>query len=287
MRSKSNDFFSTILMLIPLVAVPMLAIFGIPEISPVKKSALNENDSFGSEGSANSQVEEISFDASSHEIDLGGEGNLAGRSRSHQNRAGSESPFEKMAASPKGSMDREEWLPPAGALEGWELEPAPSQREPDQKMVDMTSAGQVPIQPLNNSSIQPASFDGAQPSSNEAGPFGQEIRQVGNEINPFEQTSPADQAVANEVDKQFRLRAETMLRRDPATWSAAVQKLNELGIRDYRLKPGDRPNEFLFSCSYSQPHNPRISRRFEAEALDPLKAVIRVLQQVDEWNRNK
>jgi len=78
-----------------------------------------------------------------------------------------------------------------------------------------------------------------------------------------------------------------MLRRDPATWSAAVQKLNELGIRDYRLEPGSRPDEFLFSCSYSPPHNPRVSRRFEAEALDPLKAVIKVLQQVDEWNQSR
>ena len=292
MRTKSNDFFSTVLMLIPLVAVPMLAIFGIPEIAPVKKSSVSENDLFNNEGSSRSQFEEISFDSSSHEIDLGGEGNLSGQSRSNQNRAHRGSPFEKMASSHKDAINQEEWLPPAGALEGWELEEAPSQLKSEHKRGQLKSADSLPKLDFNKNPIQQAAFEGERPSSNTEAPFGQEIRQVGAEDNPFEPSAPAQpaptkQAAVKEVDQQFRLRAETMLRRDPATWSAAVQKLNDLGIRDYRLEPGVRPNEFLFSCSYSPPHNPRISRRFEAEALDPLKAVIKVLQQVDEWSRNK
>tara|TARA_R110002095_G_scaffold34106_2_gene32628 strand:+ start:13404 stop:14252 length:849 start_codon:yes stop_codon:yes gene_type:complete len=282
MRSKSNDFFSTILMLIPLVAVPMLAIFGIPEIAPVKKSALNENEAFSSEGASQSQFEEISFGASSHEIGLGDEGNLTGRSRSGQGNS-----FEKMAAGSQGSSNREQWLPPAGALEGWELDTAPSKIEPDRKNLGLASAEPLPKQELGNNSIQQLGFDRTQSSQGSANPFEREIQQVGNEQSQFEPAAPADQSAVKEVDEQFRVRAETMLRRDPATWSAAVQKLNELGIRDYRLEPGVRPNEFLFSCSYSPPHNPRISRRFESEALDPLKAVIRVLQQVDEWNPNR
>jgi len=291
MRSKSNDFFSTVLMLIPLVAVPMLAIFGIPEIAPVKKSSISENDLFNSEGSSRSQFEEISFDSSSHEIDLGGEGNLSEQSRSNQNRADRGAPFEKMASSQKDAINREEWLPPAGALEGWELEEAPSQLNLDQKRGQLKSADSLGKSAFNKNPIQQAAFDGERPSANTVAP-GQEIRQVGNAHNPFEPSTPAQpaatkQAAVQEVDQQFRIRAETMLRRDPATWSAAVQKLNDLGIRDYRLEPGVRPNEFLFSCSYSPPHNPRISRRFKAEALDPLKAVIKVLQQVDEWSRNK
>ncbi|MCH9790380.1 MAG: hypothetical protein K0U82_06140 [Planctomycetes bacterium] len=299
MRSKSNDFFSTVLMLIPLVAVPMLAIFGIPEIAPVKKSSINENDLFDSEGSSRSQFEEISFDSSSHEIDLGGEGNLSGQSRSNQNRGDRGGSFEKMASSRKDALNREDWLPPAGALEGWELEEVPSQLNSDQKSVKLKSAGSLPKFALDKNPIQQAAFEEGRPSSNSVTPIGQEIRQVENEGNPFEPSAqaqlaptepssvPARQAAVKEVDQQFRIRAETMLRRDPATWSAAVQKLNDLGIRDYRLEPGVRPNEFLFSCSYSPPNNPRISRRFEAEALDPLKAVIKVLQQVDEWSRNK
>ncbi|QDU08453.1 hypothetical protein [Gimesia aquarii] len=282
MRSKSNDFFSTILMLIPLVAVPMLAIFGIPEIAPVKKSPFNENEQANSEEFSGSQFEDISFDASADEIDLGSEGDFSQRSGPNQNRGETKSPFEKMASTQKGSFNEEEWLPPAGALEGWELETVPSKLEVDQKGIELSSANssQMSEQKLENKPIQQASFE-------QAGTFNQEIRQVENEVNPFEKTAPSRPATVKPVDEQFRLRAEKMLRRDPVTWGAAVEKLNELGIRDYRLEPGGRPNEFLFSCSYSPPQNPRISRRFEAEALDPLKAVIQVLQQVDEWNRNK
>ncbi|QDT99649.1 hypothetical protein [Gimesia aquarii] len=289
MRSKSNDFFSTILMLIPLVAVPMLAIFGIPEIAPVKKSPFNENEQANSEGFSGSQFEDISFDASADEIDLGSEGDFSQRSGPNQNRGETKSPFEKMASTQKGSFNEEEWLPPAGALEGWELETVPSKLEVDQKGIGLSSAnsGRMSEQNLENKSIQQASFETEQASLESAGTFNQEILQVENEANPFEKVPPSRPAAVKPVDEQFRLRAEKMLRRDPVTWGAAVEKLNELGIRDYRLEPGGRPNEFLFSCSYSPPQNPRISRRFEAEALDPLKAVIQVLQQVDEWNRNK
>ncbi len=288
MRSKSNNFFSTVLMLIPLVAVPMLAIFGIPEIAPVKKSPLNENDQVNNEGAFGSQFEDISFDSSSHEIDLGGD-NLSKQSRLNQNRGEMRSPFGQTASNQKRSFNEEEWLPPAGALEGWELETNPSKFETDQKGNGFASvnSGRMSEQNLENEPLQQASFETGQDSLESAGAFNQEIRQVENEVNPFDKTAPSRPVAVKQVDTQFRLRAEKMLRRDPATWGAAVEKLNELGIRDYRLEPGVRPNEFLFSCSYSPPQNPRISRRFEAESLDPLKAVIQVLQQVDEWNRNK
>ncbi|QDV18525.1 hypothetical protein Pan153_31830 [Gimesia panareensis] len=304
MRSKTNDFFSTILVLIPLVAVPMLAIFGIPEIAPVKKSALNEKDLFDQEDSTQSPFEEISFDSSSHEIDLGGEGNLNGSAANGQ--AG-QNPFGKMAANPQRKKRDAEWLPPAGALDGWEFESAPQKLDPAQGMAELNAAAEFPGEnrrpdnrlPGNRepNPIQQAGFDDQPgPSSGVENAFGQEIQQFENPgPNPFgaqnQEPGAVQQASAEEpvreVDPQFRQRAELMLRRDPATWSAAVQKLNELGIRDYRLEPGGRPNEFLFSCSYSPPQNPRISRRFEAEALDPLKAVIKVLQQVDEWNNQK
>ena len=290
MRSKSNDFFSTLLVLIPLVAVPMLAIFGIPEIAPVKKSALNENDLFENEGSPRSPFEEISFDSSSHEIDLGSEAALADRSA--QAGAGMRNPFGETASPQKGQLQGEEWLPPAGALEGWELEPAPAQRRPDHKMRELASSEPQEIQPPGGNPIQQASFDNQFGAASDQGSFNQAgVQPIDTEANPFNQNtqppSQADVAPAEAIEQQFRQRAETMLRRDPATWSAAVQKLNELGIRDYRLEPGSRPDEFLFSCSYSPPHNPRVSRRFEAEALDPLKAVIKVLQQVDEWNQSR
>ncbi|WP_417382052.1 hypothetical protein [Gimesia sp.] len=290
MRSKSNDFLSTLLVLIPLVAVPMLAIFGIPEIAPVKKSALNENELFENEDSNRSPFEEISFDASSHEIDLGNESALTDRSGTPD--SGMRNPFGETASTQNGHRHGEEWLPPAGALEGWELDSAPAQREPDQKMRGLASSGLEDRQPQGGNPIQQASFENQPGAVDTQNPFNQGgVQHLDTVTNPFNQNSATPSQTEGTqrevIDEQFRQRAETMLRRDSATWSAAVQKLNELGIRDYRLEPGGRPDEFLFSCSYSPPHNPRVSRRFEAEALDPLKAVIKVLQQVDEWNQSR
>jgi hypothetical protein len=67
------------------------------------------------------------------------------------------------------------------------------------------------------------------------------------------------------------------------TWRDAVAHLNQLGIRDFRLQPGRQPNSFHFSCSLTPADNPRITRRFEAEASEQLEAVAKVLTQVDAW----
>lgn len=67
------------------------------------------------------------------------------------------------------------------------------------------------------------------------------------------------------------------------TWRDAVDHLNALGIRDFRLQPGRQPHSFHFSCSFTPTDNPRITRRFEAEADEQLEAVAKVLAQVDTW----
>jgi hypothetical protein len=67
------------------------------------------------------------------------------------------------------------------------------------------------------------------------------------------------------------------------TWREAVAHLNVLGIRDFRLQPGRQPHSFHFSCSFTPTDNPRITRRFEAEADEQLEAVAKVLAQVDTW----
>ena len=69
----------------------------------------------------------------------------------------------------------------------------------------------------------------------------------------------------------------------PPTWTEAVQRLNGFGIRNFRLEPGLRPGEFAFTCSYTHSKSPHVTRKFEAEADEPLKAVGKVLAQVEEW----
>jgi len=69
----------------------------------------------------------------------------------------------------------------------------------------------------------------------------------------------------------------------PLTWRAAVQRLNQLEIRNFRLEPGRSADQFIFICSYTPRDNPRVSYRFEAEADEPLRAVEKVLAQIDSW----
>jgi hypothetical protein len=68
-----------------------------------------------------------------------------------------------------------------------------------------------------------------------------------------------------------------------SSWKRAVARLNALGIRDYQLQPGERDGEFNFSCRFAARGNPRVIHRFEAESADPLDAVNQVLRQLDDW----
>ncbi|TXT19236.1 MAG: hypothetical protein FD138_4366, partial [Planctomycetota bacterium] len=67
------------------------------------------------------------------------------------------------------------------------------------------------------------------------------------------------------------------------TWREAVRKLNELGIQEFRLEPGSRLGEFYFACEFTPHRDARVTRRFEAEATEPLLAVHAVLRQIDDW----
>jgi hypothetical protein len=67
----------------------------------------------------------------------------------------------------------------------------------------------------------------------------------------------------------------------------AVERLNELEIRNFRLEPGQRKGLFVFICTYTPPDSPTVSYRFEAEADQPLKAVQKVLEQIVDWHQRR
>ena len=75
--------------------------------------------------------------------------------------------------------------------------------------------------------------------------------------------------------------------RDSLTWQGALRRLNELEIRNFRLEPSRQANQFVFICSYTPTDSPRVSYRFEAESEEPLKAVEKVLAQIDEWQQRR
>ncbi len=67
------------------------------------------------------------------------------------------------------------------------------------------------------------------------------------------------------------------------TWQSAIARLNGLGISEYRLEPGQRNHEFRFSCRYTPADSPRLTRLFMADAVEPLRAVEKVIAQVEQW----
>jgi hypothetical protein len=90
----------------------------------------------------------------------------------------------------------------------------------------------------------------------------------------------APQEAPRPAGDRFGTPAETSAR---LTWTQARRRLAELGIQQFHLEPGEGPDSFLFVCMFAPGDDPRVTRRFEAEAADPLAAVEDVLQQVDAW----
>ncbi|WP_437192566.1 hypothetical protein [Planctomicrobium sp. SH527] len=71
------------------------------------------------------------------------------------------------------------------------------------------------------------------------------------------------------------------------TWRQASQRLSDLGVTNFHLERGDKEGTFLFVCLYSPGDAPQVTHRFEAQADDPLMAVNQVLQQVDSWMQER
>lgn len=71
------------------------------------------------------------------------------------------------------------------------------------------------------------------------------------------------------------------------TWKKARDRLTELGVTHFHLESGSTGESFLFICMFSPGDDPRVTRRFEAEATDPLAAVDGVLGQIDTWMQRR
>ena len=100
------------------------------------------------------------------------------------------------------------------------------------------------------------------------------------------QRTPPSRTIA-QPRRHVEIASERIERRNSLTWKTAVHRLNDLGIHKYQLQPGQNETDFHFSCSYNPTGNARVSRRFEAEANEPLKAVEKVLEQIETWQEEQ
>ncbi len=64
------------------------------------------------------------------------------------------------------------------------------------------------------------------------------------------------------------------------TWQTVRRELAVLGVYQFKIQPGTRPGEVHFSCVTGSPGSIRVTRRYEAEAGDPVEAAGDVLRQL-------
>ena len=69
----------------------------------------------------------------------------------------------------------------------------------------------------------------------------------------------------------------------PLTWGVAVRRLNELGIKDFRLEGPQSDESYYFIAFHTARGQSAVLRRFEAVSAEPLDAVAGVLSQIEQW----
>lgn len=203
-RSAAHSSFASILLLLPILAIPLFAIFGIPEFVPVAKSPLGED----------------------------------------------------ATLDPTTAED----APKFAAISDWESPTPPSR-----------TIAEAPEWGNTQAQLQVPAFD--QRRTTEPAEFSAGVTQVAWQQESLDAAQPP-----RKLTGQSQSMASTTL-----TWKSAVQRLQQLEIRSFRLEPGRELGQFNFICSYTPAHNPSVSYRFEAEADEPLKAVEKVLAQIDTW----
>ena len=235
MRSSLSGPATTLLMLIPLVVIPLLAVFGVPEVS------------FKSAG-----------EGATVSVDSGPDGEL------------SNDMFVPI----------QEQDPAAGAATTPAPAAKPTQEDPFAMLGDPAAAS--------------ASAQATVDSRNAGLPQANAAIDVASDRRPRPDAAvEAANAGGSQLQSPFTQMQDEATVEGPDTTSAsvtlesAVQRLRELGIRTYQLSPGESAEAFHFSCCLTSADNPRIVRRFEAEAGEPLQAVVDVLGQVENWARTQ
>ena len=303
---RIQSLFKTLLMLIPMTAVPVMAIFGIPQFFPVSASpSAREGESSRSGRSFERRVgqsdalivRDISTERASS-IDLfqpygaGANAVQTGNAGVAANVSSSELARRRLA-----------WKDPLAGL-----------REPSTVSVRSTSSDSLrrEVRPLENNGND-RRFDAADRLNDTSSFSGQagippqgELLLASHSTDSAADTGdgtsersayPPDSSAQPAFDSDYSARysrstsggrtrsvSPRPVQAETLSWQQAVDRLNELGIRTFRLTPDSGQSGYRFVCLVTSIDDPRISRRFEAESADPLTAVGEVLAQVENWN---
>lgn len=252
MRSRTRHSLSTLVFLVPLLGVPLMAIFGIPQFVPVIASSVSE-------------------ESTPYRLPKRGRGV-------------GESAAPLLSVSAGTSLDSEfgndeplrDVFRPSSSSRRDRRSLANDDRRSETSFVQTSwnvgssMASQTPVAVTNDTSAALRELFG----DSDARKREPRLEDRRSELAASGPRSPGrfDPAL-----REAREHSDEGL-----TWRAAVQRLNALGIRKFRLEPGRQLGEFYFACEFASEHDARITRRFEAEASEPLLAVNTVLRQIDE-----
>ena len=275
MRSHTSGALTTWIMLIPIIGVPLLAVFGIPRAGQVDASSAEDPSGYrnpldeaatGLGQSAYCEADDLfaSTIPTDDPVLLRPQRHAHGPEHTAQTRESQgrdwNDPFQSALQGAPAAR-----TPPSASLQGWELDRTDRQLRETGSIADPHPAHAAATNPtdLSTHATLVAASDGSAT------------------VTPS-QIAPAQDTRFTRVSTSERGTPPAVPQTD-LTWQSAVVALNELGIRQYHLEPGSRANHFLFSCSYTPADNPRVTHRFEAEARQPLDAVDKVIQQVRQW----
>jgi hypothetical protein len=238
MRAHSHSPFATALLLVPILAIPLLAIFGVPQLTPLVPPA-------------------------------------AERTREASSARRSVSPFPEDSRTDWPELDD---AARRAADSAWnDVVPDPTARAIADRRAEGVRPRPAPlIDEAAPARVDPAVYDESSGTGSDAPHHAATLA-----ADASDRRAPPRRVSAPPPSRSAAAGGRSAAA--PLTWQTAVRRLNELEIRNFRLEPGQQPEQFVFICSYTPQDNPRVSFRFEAEADEPLRAVEKVLAQIDAW----
>lgn len=291
MRSSGNGPFGVLLLAAPLVAVPLLAIFGIPQFAPgVDAGSLYEHADTGFE-------DETDFS----------------RPTKKSRRSSIEDLFDPLEdnvgddiASEDSSSD--DWEPPAEALQGYRMAPpeeqfadASSSEEWFEKSQELENEGDAANeldqdefdrgksrQGLEESNRAKEEVDYDRPRNNRRG-SGRDLE----EVSPPEELAFEDDEIMQakyESDGESRRRKgnQDSVVVEEFSWRQASRRLRELGDNVKHYFDYDIEKEtYVFHCELSPHDDPGVVQEFQAQGHEPLTTVREVIKQVERWSKNR
>ncbi|MFM9964296.1 MAG: hypothetical protein ACKV2Q_24100 [Planctomycetaceae bacterium] len=258
MRSQSRSSLSLLMFLLPLLGVPLMAIFGVPHFVPVIASSVSDKAAHPTthptktrrSSGVGESAAATAFVSDKTPRDIG--------SRDDDRL---QDLFRPAKTSPRDSR------PLRGEPSGHES-----------KFVE-TSLGADTWLTQTSAADRAADIFGERPTQKPPGER--------DGVAPSVSSSKTEMTSRNSRTRESSDRGLTTSATEASdqglTWREAVRRLNALGIQEFRLEPGRQLGEFYFACEFAPDRDTRITRRFEAEAQEPLLAVAAVLRQIDEW----